>query len=181
MTMMIVIMVIKTKNDNDRSNCGDSGYDDKDTNNDDYNGNDDGNDNDTDHGDNVDTGAGMRLTSALMYHHNDANDDGDDANQVSYKVQCPTGLMYNPVTKHCDWANNVHCVNIHHTNSPTAAATTTTTTTTTTTAPLAIATTIRPAPVRTTQPPQGPATGQSLCCFVFCCSSLSWSLKGCKI
>ncbi|KAK7113238.1 hypothetical protein V1264_012567 [Littorina saxatilis] len=36
------------------------------------------------------------------------------ANQVSYRVRCANGLQYNPVTKHCDWPSNVHCVNLHN-------------------------------------------------------------------
>jgi len=31
------------------------------------------------------------------------------ANQKSFKVDCARGLMYNSVTRHCDWANNVQC------------------------------------------------------------------------
>ena len=34
---------------------------------------------------------------------------------MSYRVRCASGLQYNPVSKHCDWPSNVHCVNLHTT------------------------------------------------------------------
>ncbi|XP_025089800.1 probable chitinase 10 [Pomacea canaliculata] len=30
-------------------------------------------------------------------------------NQIAYRVQCETGFLYNPETKHCDWPSRVHC------------------------------------------------------------------------
>ena len=42
--------------------------------------------------------------------------------QVIYRVRCASGLHYNPITKHCDWPSNVHCVNVHGGSQPTSAA-----------------------------------------------------------